>query len=251
MRFFLISLLLTNIGNLYAQPMDSLVFESDRNPFNTTPHVPVKQTIPDLKPGVRTFIVPVSLVSYGVIAQLTPGLRELDSNIKTEVRKHDPDFRIHIDDYLQYSPGLSVFALNAIGIKGKHNIKDETLTYILTTVISGITVQSVKAISKVRRPDGIGSNAFPSGHTSTAFAGAEFLRQEYKDISPWYGIAGYTVATATGVLRIYNNKHWFRDVMAGAGFGILSTMLAYKLEPIIAKKIFHSERHTHFTPLSY
>jgi hypothetical protein len=251
MRFILMILLVTGTGHLFAQPMDSSVLAPDRSPVNKQEYLPIKQAIPERQRGIKTFIIPVSLISYGVIAQLSPDLRELDSNIKATVRKKDPDFRVYIDNYIQYAPGLSVFALNAMGIKGKHNIKDETLTYILTTVISGITVQSIKAISKVRRPDGIGSNAFPSGHTSTAFVGAEFLRQEYKDVSPWYGIAGYTVATATGILRMYNNKHWFRDVVAGAGFGILSTMLAYKLEPIIARKIFHQEKHGGFSPLDY
>jgi len=56
---------------------------------------------------------------------------------------------------------------------------------------------------------------------------------EYKDVSPWYGIAGYAVATTTGLLRMYNNKHWFNDVVAGAGFGIAGTRLAYWLYPKI------------------
>ena len=138
-----------------------------------------------------------------------------------------------------------------MGIKGKHNFKDRTATFMLSTIISGITVQSIKAITRVRRPDGFGTNAFPSGHTATAFAGAEFLRQEYKDVSPWYGIAGYTAATATGILRMYNNKHWFRDVMAGAGFGILSTQVAYWLEPKIARVLFHKKASYHYDPAGY
>ena len=72
-----------------------------------------------------------------------------------------------------------MYALNAIGIKGKNNFKDRILIYVLTTVISGITVQSVKAITKVRRPDGIGSIAFPSGHTATAFAGCVLGLSDY------------------------------------------------------------------------
>ena len=48
-----------------------------------------------------------------------------------------------------------------------------------------------------------------------------------------YGIAGYTAAVATAYLRMYNNKHWFSDVVAGAGVGIISTKLAYWLYPRI------------------
>ncbi len=198
-----------------------------------------------LKPTIRTLVVPLALITYGAISQSSEHLREFDLDVKTEVREKDPDFHTPFDNYLQYAPGLSVYALNAMGIKGKHNFKDRTLTYILSVAITGITVQSIKAITKVQRPDGSGTNAFPSGHTATAFAGAEFLRQEYKDVSAWYGIAGYTVATATGILRMYNNKHWLRDVVSGAGFGILSTQIAYWIYPIIEKKLFKNKpKHT-------
>jgi membrane-associated phospholipid phosphatase len=93
----------------------------------------------------------------------------------------------------------------------------------------------------VLRPDGSAYNSFPSGHTATAFANAEFMRMEYKDVSPWYGIAGYAVATGTGLLRMYNNKHWFNDVVAGAGFGIAGTRLAYWLYPKIQHSLFHGK----------
>jgi hypothetical protein len=41
----------------------------------------------------------------------------------------------------------------------------------------------------------------PFGHTANAFASAEFLWQEYKDVSIWYGISGYIIASGTGVLE--------------------------------------------------
>jgi membrane-associated phospholipid phosphatase len=105
----------------------------------------------------------------------------------------------------------------------------------------------------VERPDGSSNNSFPSGHTANAFMGAEFLYQEYKDVSPWYGIAGYVVATGTGLFRMYNNRHWFSDVVAGAGFGILSTKVAYWIYPWMKEKIFKektkniAEWQCHFT----
>ena len=36
-----------------------------------------------------------------------------------------------------------------------------------------------------------------------------------------------SVATAVGVLRIYNRDHLLTEVLAGAGLGILSTKLTY------------------------
>ena len=251
MRFLLVLLLLAVIHNLYAQQQDSAVSISGLSRINIRSGLPVRQTTHDLRQSIRTLVVPLALITYGAFAQSSDDLREFDLSVKTEVRKKDPDFHTPFDNYLQYAPGLSVYALNAIGIKGKNNFRDRTITYLLANVIMGVTVQSIKKITKVRRPDGFGSNAFPSGHTATAFTGAEFLRQEYKDVSPWYGIAGYTTATVTGILRMYNNKHWLRDVVAGAGFGILSTQVAYWLEPKIAKIIFHKKSPYHFVPANY
>jgi membrane-associated phospholipid phosphatase len=126
---------------------------------------------------------------------------------------------------------LSVYALNAAGIHGEHNFKDRTILLLMSNVIANGTVFAVKGWSHERRPDGSDYASFPSGHTAEAFVGAEFMRLEYKNVSPWYGVAGYAMATATGMLRMYNDKHWASDVIAGAGVGIASTRIAYWLYP--------------------
>jgi hypothetical protein len=80
------------------------------------------------------------------------------------------------------------------------------------------------------RPDGSTANSWPSGHTATAFVGATLLHKEYGlTRSPWWSVAGYGVATATGVMRVLNNRHWISDIMSGAGIGIMSTELGYAL----------------------
>lgn len=65
---------------------------------------------------------------------------------------------------------------------------------------------------------------------STRF-NAKQLRMEYKDASVWYGVGAYVVATGVGVLRVWNERHWATDVLAGAGIGILSARVAYWLLP--------------------
>jgi membrane-associated phospholipid phosphatase len=40
---------------------------------------------------------------------------------------------------------------------------------------------------------------------------------------------------------MYNNKDWFRDVVSGAGFGILSTQIAYPVYPAIQRKLFKNK----------
>ncbi|MDP4263443.1 MAG: phosphatase PAP2 family protein [Bacteroidota bacterium] len=267
MRVLLILFLFIGIGDLHAQQKDSIIYSADTY-FQDASFPDVYSR--DLTPGdtktvstnqvsseparykltMKRMIIPVTLITYGFVSQSSHKLKAFDVRIKKVVRR-DPDFHTCIDNYLQYAPGFAVFGLNAVGIKGKNNFRDRASIYLLSNLMMGITVQTIKKISKVPRPEGWGTNAFPSGHTGTAFVGAEFLRQEYKDVSPWYGVTGYLMATTTGVLRMFNNKHWFRDVVAGAGFGILATDAAYWLEPIIAKKLFHKRQDYHFNPAAY
>lgn len=188
----------------------------------------------------KQLIIPTVLIGYGVIGIESDGLKFVNSGIKEEVNENI-DEKITIDDFSQYAPALSVYGLNALGIKGKHNFKDRTIILGTSYLLMSATVLSLKSITKVERPDGSAFNSFPSGHTATAFAGAEFLWQEYKDVSIWYGISGYIIATGTGAFRIYNDKHWLTDVVAGAGIGILSTKVAYWINPWIQDKIFKSK----------
>ncbi|WP_438059819.1 phosphatase PAP2 family protein [Flavobacterium sp. RSSA_27] len=188
----------------------------------------------------KQLIFPTVLIGYGVIGIESDGLKFVNSGIKEEVNENI-DEKITIDDFSQYLPAASVYGLNAMGIKGKHNFKDRTIILGTSYLLMSATVLSLKSITKVERPDGSAFNSFPSGHTATAFAGAEFLWQEYKDVSVWYGISGYIVAAGTGAFRIYNDKHWLTDVVAGAGIGILSTKVAYWINPFMQEKIFKSK----------
>jgi membrane-associated phospholipid phosphatase len=70
------------------------------------------------------------------------------------------------------------------------------------------------------------------------------MRQEYKHVSPWYGTAAYAVAIGNGLLRMYHDKHWLGDVVAGAGVGILSTRVSYWLYPKIKQKFFKDNKNT-------
>lgn len=188
----------------------------------------------------KQLIIPTVLIGYGVVGIESDQLKLFNTEIKEEINE-DIDEKITIDDFSQYVPAVSVYGLNALGIKGKHNLKDRTIILGTSYLLMSASVLSLKSITKVERPDGSGFNSFPSGHTATAFAGAEFLWQEYKDVSVWYGISGYIVAVGTGAFRIYNDKHWLTDVAAGAGIGILSTKVAYWINPWIQDKIFKSK----------
>ena len=187
----------------------------------------------------KQLIIPGTLMLYGTIeATLAPKNRLLNYAIGHEVITHTPE-KFQMDDITQYVPAASVYALNLVGIKGKHNFKDRTIILGMASLFTAVSVNGLKYTARIERPDKSAKNSFPSGHTAIAFMGAEFLWQEYKDVSIWYGIAGYTIAAGTGAFRIYNNKHWVGDVAFGAGLGILSTKLAYWLYPTVESKIFN------------
>lgn len=187
------------------------------------------------KPKVVDFIPAAAAVSYGFIALNNNTLRRFDHYIDEQTNGRHPGFNTSADDYLRYVPAIAVYGLDLMGIKGKHNFADKSALLLITATLTTGSVYLLKGQSNRMRPNGLNNYSFPSGHTATAFASAEFLRQEYGDVSVWYTIGGYTVATATGVLRMYKNYHWFSDVAAGAGLGILSAKFAYLIYPSVRR----------------
>lgn len=185
----------------------------------------------------QSVVFPAGLIVYGFIGLESHTVQNIDLSTQFEFREHI-DKRFSIDDISQYSPFMAVYALNLFGVKGRNNLKNETIVLGTAYLIMGSSVNLLKATQKVRRPDGTSYHSFPSGHTATAFMGAEFLHQEFKHRSAWYGVAGYVVAAGTGFFRMYNNRHWISDVLTGAGIGILSTKIAYYFFPILERKIF-------------
>lgn len=182
-------------------------------------------------------IIPGVLIGAGIIRLESGWLRHTDHETKEELQEH-PHSNLGIDDFSQYSSLAAAYGLRLCGVKGLHDYVDLTIISATAYMLAGVSVFGVKTLTKVIRPDGSTPNSFPSGHTTTAFVGAEILRREYWNVSPWIGIAGYAVAAETGFLRMYNNRHWLTDVVAGAGFGILCAQAAYWLYPVITKTFF-------------
>jgi hypothetical protein len=227
MKYFLLLLTICSL-NLSAQEIDSLrITKPEHNLSNPKKY--------------QSYIIPSLFIGYGLITLDENAARNLDFSTKAELNEDHPRFAAHVDDYIEFAPIVAMYALDIAGIKPKNSVIDQTGMVLLNTAISTAVVTVLKKQTHRIRPDGSSYNSFPSGHTTTAFAAAEMLNQEFKGTSPWIGYAGYTVATATGVLRMYNDKHWFSDVVMGAGIGIVSTKLTYIIYPYI-KQLFGAKQ---------
>ena len=146
------------------------------------------------------------------------------------------DFKTGIDDYTQFFGPAMVVGLKLGGYEGRSDWPRLLASAGASYAIMAAFVNGIKYTAKEMRPDGSSANSWPSGHTATAFVGATLLHKEYGlTRSPWWSVAGYGVATATGVMRVLNNRHWISDVMSGAGIGIMSTELGYALCDLMFK----------------
>ena len=200
--------------------MDFDFFKSKTNP-NTKPY----KFMDDM-----TF-VGVPLFVAGIIAKS-------EKNAFKQQTKHSlvTNFKTGIDDYTQFFGPAAVVGLKLGGYEGRSDWPRLLASAGMGYGIMALLVNTIKHTAKEMRPDGSTANSWPSGHTATAFVGATLLHKEYGlTRSPWWSVAGYGVATATGVMRVLNNRHWISDVLSGAGIGILSGELGYALCDLLFK----------------
>ena len=153
-------------------------------------------------------IVVLSVKSFSSTARTVNGggsntpLPSFDRSMFTMRYNAAGDCRYYLDDYFQYSPAAVMLGLKACCYESR-----STWGRMLV------------------------SDAF-----SVAVMAAAMLHEEYGWRSPWFSFGGYAIASATGISRIINNRHWATDVIAGAAIGIASVKLGYFLADLIFKK---------------
>jgi hypothetical protein len=141
------------------------------------------------------------------------------------------DRRMKQSDFWQKNGNSITFMGNGVSevaiagllyVKGSE--KDRKVAHMLLESALSLRVQYAKRMLGVTRPsDTVASiwpsmtyDAFPSGHTWTAFSLATILGEAY-DIK-WLT---YPLALLTGISRIQQNTHWPSDVLAGGILGHL------------------------------
>lgn len=183
--------------------------------------------------NAKRLILPGALILAGAI-----GVIDHDNNLNKSVNEamtdlsHNKQFKA--DDYLRFVPSAAHLLMGSLGIKSRHSFKERLLVSATAHAAMLAMGYGTKFIIHEQRPDMSDNHSLPSGHVAMAFTGAELLREEYGTL---YGIAGYTIATGVAFLRLYNNRHWFNDVVMGAGIGILSARIGFWLLPL-ERKLF-------------
>lgn len=90
--------------------------------------------------------------------------------------------------------------------------KSEAATVVLAEVMKTATHQT--------RPNGKDDKSFPSRHTAVAFSAAQFMQMK----GGWeYGAPAYLAASYVANSRVEAREHRWRDVVAGAATGALTT----------------------------
>lgn len=173
-------------------------------------------------------LVGAALFSTGTLISIRPELHDREISLYDKFSLADAT-RLHFDDYLQFAPLAAAFALNLAGFESEHNLGQMALLAATSCLLGLAATETGKLLYQVERPDGNGYSSFPSGHTFGAFCGAEMVRREYGSRYPWVTYVGYGVATLVGIMRMYNSRHWFSDVLGGVGMAILSVHVSYSL----------------------
>lgn len=179
---------------------------------------------------LKSFIAPAALLGGGSAIKIFAH-DSFDAAVRETVQGIRPEGRaIAADEYLRFLPfamGVALaFAVPDAGWGRRGELLLQTGTALVCTAA---LTKGLKLIVDSPRPDASDSNSFPSGHCALAFAGAELVRIQHG----WaWGSAAYVCAIAVAGMRLYNDAHWFSDVLAGAGTGILCAQLSRLILPL-------------------
>jgi membrane-associated phospholipid phosphatase len=191
--------------------------------------------------------IPRDLLTIGAFTAATALAWPLDQQLARKIqqpRSQENRFlkRAATGFRLMGEPGSTVVAasLYVIGRRGGNaHVEDIGLHAAESILLADLVTGAIKVVAGRARPEvdvnnprdfqlfrgwkGSAFQSFPSGHTTSAFAFAATMSSELARWQPgtrWTaGPIFYTGAALVGASRMYNNKHWASDVLAGAAIG--------------------------------
>jgi hypothetical protein len=163
----------------------------------------------------RGNLVPFLIGSAGALA-IAPADHEISRSMRGHARGYGNSGAI-IGSAIPLSLAGGVFVTSRFTKSDHFRSFGYTLAQAYAT--NSILSQGIKLATHRMRPDGSGSNSFPSAHSSGSFAVATVVTNYY---GKKWGIPLYAVAGLVAVSRIEKGVHWPSDVVAGAALGYIS-----------------------------
>lgn len=143
---------------------------------------------------------------------------------------------------------VAAFALGGILYK-KPKMVETGLMALEAAIHAGVWIRIGKSVSGRERPSasyksgvvggywcgprlkniwgGASVDAFPSGHTGTAFSIATIFAKQYCE-TPWVPVIAYSTATLVGLTRLTEHTHWASDVLLGGAVGYACARQVWK-----------------------
>src|SRR5574344_515954 len=193
-KWLIVILMLSCIGNVSALE------------YKDSVNVEKKKFLNIMKPYNYTF-VGLTLLIGGI------AFKGFDGNLRNSQLEFASKHNDKVSDYIRFAPAALMLGLKLSGVQSRSSWTRMIVSDALSGAIMLGGVELLKRTTKESRPNREDNRSFPSGHTATAFMMATMLHKEYGNVSPWYSIGGYAVATYTGMSRILSNKHWISDVV--------------------------------------
>jgi membrane-associated phospholipid phosphatase len=195
------------------------------------------------KLSYKSFIFPALLTTSGIVM--------INSDFSNKIQGQSTiffgeNFKTGTDNFLPFVPIAQIYMGPVLGFKPKDNVFHQTIDIIVSSSITLIVVEVTKNLVRYERPDHSNNLSFPSGHTAISFTTAALLYHQYRDSNLWYASSGFLFATATGILRIANNKHFAPDVITGAGIGLASGLLVSYYNPFRNLRFGKNKKTTAF-----
>ena len=190
----------------------------------------------------------------GAVVGITIGLIIIDNDIDdwARVQKQEHNWINKSSPFItEFGGNYGLYSVAAVGLASAA-FKDNkgVQTSLLATqamITSGVWVRLLKMLFSRERPSaayiyskseggywygpftqydqdflpkrGVASfDAFPSGHTATAFSIATVFALQYKN-RPVIPVISYSAATLVGISRLIEHEHWSSDVFLGAIIG--------------------------------
>jgi membrane-associated phospholipid phosphatase len=157
-------------------------------------------------------------------------LTKPEKRIHAYFLEHDAFFNTKVDSLFKWIPYAATFTAHLFGARTRSGWLRQILVAGAAEGIRYLITDSIKNISTERRPlPYVDHRSFPSGHTSSSFAGACFMCTELGESMPVLSVAGYACAVTTAVIRLMKSRHWLKDVMAGAVIGVASVKITFAI----------------------